>query len=304
MIAYSIDAKPLAEKSIDKLVGCTALLISKDTYYRKRKCNKEYLSKIHERGWPYIIAPDVIRNEIVVEGALNPRYAVLENEGQIIVAGKKIIPLDDFFVIDGVSYSNVSWNKIVPIKPTRHTQKDYSIYNEYSKTLLTMGTSDFFPSEWTVWNEERKRWQYTSCQQEKINYKYPQMFITREGFLNWKIKPDFYSNRLSNGETIKADIKTICAWCNNELENIKNLIKQYNNIDEREEFEDFQIQMCAVWLLKETCINLARAHKKIDEANLSVIIDSIKVAPTYSIREIMTLPQYMHEYMDSVILFQ
>lgn len=295
MIAYSQEAKPLAEKAISKLVGCTALLISNDTYYTKKKCNKEYLSKIHERGWPYVLAPEIFRNEICVEGALNPRYAVLESKGQLIVLGKNILPIDSFQSVDEVFYSDTKWN--VKELPVSH-QQNLDCYDMWTKELLTMGT-DKFSIQYTEWNKLIRRWEYPTSHIEKVDYRHPQMLITREGFLNWRIKPDLYTMKLAPGETDKQDLKIIIAWCLDEIKQTKKLV-QTNGVADRYEYEEYRMQICALWLLMETCKNLAKANKKIDSENLSAIIDSIQ---TKKIGNDMnsTLAQYMHIYSKDVI---
>ena len=295
MIAYSQEAKPLAEKAISKLVGCTALLISNDTYYTKKKCNKEYLSKIHERGWPYVLAPEIFRNEIHVEGALNPRYAVLESKGQLIVLGKSILPIDSFQLVDEVFYSDTKWN--VRDLPVSH-QQNLDCYDMWTKELLTMGT-DKFSIAYTQWNKLIRRWEYSTSRIEKADYRHPQMFITREGFLNWRTKPDLYTMKLTPGNTDKQDLKIIIAWCLDEINQTKKLIHT-NGVTDRYEYEEYRMQICALWLLMETCKNLAKANKKIDSENLSAIIDSIQ---TKKIGNDMnsTLAQYMHIYSNDVV---
>lgn len=296
MIAYSEKAKPLAEKAIDSLVGCSVVLIADKTYYTKTKCSKEYLSKIHERGWPYLLAKSIVRNDTILEGALNPRYVVVDVGGQVMISGRKIIEIDKFENVDGVMYSDTKWNKpkfevIKPVKPN-------SGYDENTTNLLNMGTHHYQPL-YITWDSNRKRWYYSSCQQEKLDYSYPGMFITREGFLNWRTKPDLYEMKLTEGKNSKEDVKIVCQWCANEIQETKKLI-QTNGCSDKEEYEEYKIQMCALWLLSETCKNLYKANKKIDSHNLSVIIDSIQVSKIRAITT-NTLPQYMHIYMHDVL---
>ena len=296
MIAYSIEAKPLAEKAIDKLVGCSVLFISKDTYYTKKKCSKEYLSKVHERGWPYILAPDIIRNEIVIKGALNPRYSVLENDGQVIVLGKKIVPLNQFNNENGVLYSDIKWKTPPPVpaqKKWNTTETD-----EKTRLLLEMGTQDYSPM-YTEWDVDDKRWYYKMTRQEKQDYQYPQMFITREGFLNWRTKPDLYAMKLNDGYDIKDDVRVICHWCATEIQETKKLIAT-NGVENYTEYEEYRMQMSALWLLSETCKNLYKANKKIDSDNLNAIIDSITVKNTLN-QGNNTLPQYMYMYITDIM---
>jgi hypothetical protein len=295
MIAYSQEAKPLAEKAISKLVGCTALLISDDTYYTKKKCNKEYLSKIHERGWPYVLAPEIFRNEICVEGALNPRYAVLESNGQLVVLGKDILPINSFQSVDEVFYSDTKWN--IKEQPASNQQK-FNCYDEWTKELLTMGTNNF-SIMYARWNNAIKRWEYPESHIERADYRHPQMFITREGFLNWRIKPDLYSMHLNIGKTDKADLKIICAWCLDEINQTKKLVHT-NGVANRYEYEEYRMQICALWLLMETCKNLSKANKKIDSENLSAIIDSIQ-AKNIGNDMNSTLAQYMYIYSNDVV---
>lgn len=296
MIAYSIEAKPLAEKAIDKLVGCSVLFISKDTYYTKKKCSKEYLSKIHERGWQYVLAPDIIRNELSLKDALNPRYAVLESDGQVIIIGKKIIPLNTFHNEDGVSYSDIKWKTPPPVPAQR--KFDTTGMDERTRCLLEMGTQDYSPL-YNVWDAEKKRWYYSSTKQEKIDWQYGQMFITREGFLNWRNKPDLYAMRLNEGQDDKDDVRIVCHWCATEIAETKKLIEM-NGVADHTEYEEYRMQMSALWLLSETCKNLYKAHKKIDRENLNAIIDTIRVGNHYGTTN-NTLPQYMYMYITDIV---
>lgn len=296
MIAYSEKAKPLAEKAIDSLVGCSVVLIADKTYYTKAKCSKEYLSKIHERGWPYLLAKNIVRNDSVLEGALNPRYVVVDIGGQVMISGRKIIEIDKFENVDGVMYSDTKWNKpkFEIIKPV----KSNGGYDENTTNLLDMGTQNYQPL-YITWDCDKKRWYYSACKQEKLDYSYPGMFITREGFLNWRTKPDLYAMKLTDGKNKKEDVKIACQWCANEIQETKKLI-QTNGCSGREEYEEYRMQMCALWLLSETCKNLYKANKKIDTNNLSAIIDSIQVSTIKSI-SVNTLPQYMYIYMHDIL---
>lgn len=296
MIAYSIEGKPLENKAIDKLVGCSVLFISPDTYYTKRKCDKDYLAKIHERGWPYILAPDIIKNELIIKGALNPRYAVLEDDGQVIILGKKIIPLNQFHDVEGVMYSDIKW-KTPPQVPVKR-KFDTTGMDERTRCLLEMGTQDFKPM-YVEWDADKKRWLYSVARQEKMDYAYPQMFITREGFLNWRTKPDLYTMKLRDGIDNKEDVRMICQFCASEIEQTKKLI-ELNGVADVTEYEEYRMQMSAMWLLAETCKNLYKAHKKIDKENLNAIIDSIRVSNIRGLDN-NTLPQYMYMYLTDIV---
>lgn len=295
--AYSNDAKPLAQKSIDDLVGCSVLFISKDTYYTKKNCSKEYLSKVHEKGWAYLLSKDILRSEIFVKGALNPRYCVSDIGQQAIVLNRSIMPIDEFEEVDGVWYSNTKWNRDLKLIEN-NKQNNLSHFSTEEQEILTMGTSEYKPM-YTYWDKETKCWRYTTAKTEKIDYDYKQMFVTREGFLNWRQKPDLYAMRLKDGKTNKGDLTVIIGYCMKEINAMKKAVAT-NGLLDRFEYKEIRMQMCATWLLMETCKNLAKANKKIDEENLSVIIDSIKVSE-FATKDHTTLPEYMHIYMEDIL---
>lgn len=295
MIVYSNKAKPLADKVLKEMDGCSVVLIADKTYYTKKKCGTEYLSKIHERGWPYMLAKSITRNETYLNGALNPRYVAFGKDADAMIVGKQIIGIGDYIDIDGVMYSNDKWNKELKLITN---ENDYNQYDERTRNLITMGTPDYMPM-YQVWRTQEKRWYYSGCNQERKDFTYPQFFITREGFLNWNVKPDLYTMKLTQGKTNKDDLNVVCKWGANEIAEIQNLIK-INGCENMEEYEEYRMQMCSVWLLVETCKNLCKAQKKIDKDNLSVIIDMIKVSSVRNLGN-TTLPQYMHLYLKDIL---
>ena len=299
MIAYSTTCKPLQAKAIDKLVGNSVVFVGDESYFVKKNCSKEYLTDIHKKNMPYLIAPKIQRNDAPIKGALNPRYAVLSDEGSVMILNKDIISLDRFSELDGVMYSSLVWNQN-PQKCTQNKVAQFdTVYKQDIKEVVTMGTNKFEFS-YCTWNSTLKRWLYNSSRTEKVPYDYPDMFYTHEGFINWKIKPDLYSMHLKGGKTDKSDLKIICAWCTDEINETKKLV-ELNGITDWTEKKEIEMQICSLWLLMETCKNLAKANKKIDIDNLTDIIDSINVRN--AVFHHTTLPQYMHIYAGTIVSF-
>lgn len=300
MVVYSTVPKPIKDKAIPSLVGGTIIILAGDKYIIQRKCTKEQLENVHTFGKPFVVAEKIIKNEIKVKGAVNPMYAVLESKATLVIGKQTIVPITHYSDIDGVSYSNVSWN-LPPAKKGKTylpaNDNKYDKYNTDEQELLSMFTQEF-KHTFATWNPTKKRWEWNTSKMEVIEYRYPDMFITREGMLNFKNRPQYENNDLlTNGETDRTDIDIISAHLRNEIEEIKKMIKEFGVKDSIEKYE-YKYQMQACWLLIVISMALHKAKKDVSYDNLCCVIGDIREA--YDVPRYNGLLFYLYSYAKDI----
>lgn len=269
IVAYSEKHKPLEEKAIDKLVGCEALLIGKDKYYKKGDCTSDFLKTIHEKEMPYVLAKSIEKNEFIITGAVAPRYTVFNGDATLSVLDKEIIPMTNFTERNGVNYSSISWE----VKKFPATKVYDFPVEDFTNEILSMGTEEY-QCPYCRWDKQRCVWVYNSTSQERVFFDYPMLKLARDGYLIPREPIEFNGLGLEKGKTNDVAFVEALDWAFEEQEQIKNVVR-LNQIHDYNEREEYRGQLSAVDLVMNTATQLELDGYLVTESNILKALEGV-----------------------------